>query len=148
MKLPDTTNVEPSESFDVIPPGTYTAVAIDNEWLETRAGNGHYLKLCFEIVGPEFAGRKVWANLNLDNPNEKAVQIAMRDLAALKEACGKPNAQDSDELMQIPVNLKITVRPPRGDYGASNEIKGYMPTGTPTGQYATQAPAKRQPWEK
>ncbi len=124
-------NVEPQKSFEPIPAGTYTAQITKSEMLPTRAGNGHYLKLEFTVLdGPDgTVGRKVWTNLNLDNPNKQAVEIAYSELSAICHAIGH-NGQvaDSEELHGQPLEIDVSVRVDEtGKYQPSNEIKGYRP---------------------
>ena len=46
------------------------------DFFSSQAGTGSYLNLTFEILDGNYKGRKVWSRLNLDNPNQQAVQIA------------------------------------------------------------------------
>jgi hypothetical protein len=77
------TEVEPSAGFDVIPAGKYNAVISDSEMKDTRSGTGRYLQLEFEIIDGEFKNRKLWARLNLENPNPDAVRMDVRSLGHL-----------------------------------------------------------------
>ena len=78
---------------------------------------GSYLQLTIEVIEGEYQGRKVFDRLNLDNPNSVAVQIAQSSLSSVP--------QDSIELRDKPLMVKISVKPADGQYGASNEVKGY-----------------------
>jgi len=69
----DANTVEPSTGFDPIPAGKYPAVIIESEMKTTKSGTGRYLELTFEVIDGEYHGRKVWARLNLENPNSTAV---------------------------------------------------------------------------
>lgn len=154
----DATQVEPSEGrdFTPIPAGKYKAMIVDSEVKPTSAGNGNYLKLEWEIIEGEFANRKVFANLNLDNPSVNAVEIARRDLSAICHACGKLQVSDSNELHDTPCVITVKVTPPKGDYGASNKITKYEPgsvgMGSPAASPAAVATAggasKPAPWAK
>jgi hypothetical protein len=144
-------DVEPQRSFEPLPAGTYTAEITDSGMNETRAGNGHYLKLEFTILdGPDGTiGRKVWSNLNLDNPNKTAVEIAYSELSSICHAIGhNGNVQDSEELHGTPMEIDVTVRGDEtGKYQPSNEIRGYRPASGSTpaaGPAASAAP----PWAK
>lgn len=133
----DVTNVEPKASFEPLPAGTYQAQITKSELLPTKAGNGHYLKLEFTVLdGPDgTVGRKTWTNLNLDNPNKTAVEIAYSELSAIAHAVGKPGKiGDSEELHGTPLEIDVTVREDdSGKYAPQNEIRGYRPVkaGTP-----------------
>lgn len=120
----DATNVKPAEAFDPLPPGEYKAMVVDSDVKETKAQNGNYLKLRWQILEGEFSNRVVFQNLNLDNPEPKAVEIAQRELSAICHAVGKLKIQDSQELHNIPVYIKVKIRPAKGDFPASNDIAG------------------------
>lgn len=150
----DTTGVKPSETFDLLPAGDYLAMIVDSEVNPTKAGDGHYLKLEFQIVGEGAGyGRKVWARLNFDNPSERAKEIAFRDLAAIQEAVGKPGRLDhSEDLHDIPMTIKLKVEKGRDGYQDSNEVKSYKPASVAASAAATPAaktaPAGTPPWKR
>lgn len=120
----DATQVAPREDFSPIPTGDYTAQIIDSDLKPTKANTGHYLELTFEVTEGEFKGRRVWARLNLDNPNPKAVEIAQRDLSAICHAIGKLQVNDSQELHYKPMGIRVEVSQREG-YADSNEIKAF-----------------------
>lgn len=141
--------VEPSVGFDAIPAGKYPAVITDSEMKPTKTGNGQYLELAFEIIEGDCRGRKVWARLNLENPNAQAVQIARADLSAICRAVNVPQPKDSLELHNLP--LIVTVRCRKNQDGEiTNEIKGYAPRGVATqaAAPAPQAPNAKPPWAR
>ena len=114
------------QSYEPIPEGSYVAVIEDSEERQTRAGNGSYLKLTWRIIDGPYQGRKVWENLNLDNPNEKAVEIAQRSLAEICVACRLQDVpEDSEVLHNKPMKIKITIREASNGYAASNDVRGH-----------------------
>src|SRR5690606_36007197 len=53
----------------------------------------------------------IWRNLNLDNPNKTAVQIANQELAELCRACGFPGGiEDSEELHGIRFTAEVDIK--------------------------------------
>ena len=147
--------VEPSSSFDPIPAGWYQAIINASEMKATRDGYGEYLSLTLQIIDGQYENRLVFARLNLKNANDKAVDIARKDLAAICRAVGVMSPQASEELHDIPLMIKVKVRPASGDYEASNDIGGYKAVEganlTPAPKTQTpvtpSAPAKK-PWQK
>jgi len=137
---------EPSSSPDPLPAGKYPAVITDSEMKATKAGTGEYLQLTFEVIDGPHKGRKVWARLNLDNPNETAVKIAQAELSAICRATGVMTPNDSVELHDLPlvIDVRCRKRPDTGDI--SNEIKGYLPKA----QAAAASPAapSTPPWKR
>ncbi len=147
--------VEPSSVYETIPAGKYQAVITESEMKTTKSGTGQYLKLEFEVIEGEYKGRKLWANLNLNNPNQQAVDIARKELSAICHAVNVMQLGDSVELHNLP--LTIVVKIATDQYGEpQNIIKGYAarmtgsyPQPAPKqGQnpYASAQPAGRAPW--
>lgn len=128
----DATQVARAEAFAVIPAGKYKVQVTDSDMKPTKNGDGQYLWLEMEILDGEYQGRKLWDRLNLVNPNQQAVEIAQRSLSALCHATGKLHVSDSADLHFIPVIATVKVRPAKGDYDASNEIRGYESAGNVT----------------
>ena len=148
--------VEPSSSFDPIPAGWYTAIISNSEMKATRDGYGEYLSLTLQIIDGQYENRLVFARLNLKNANDKAVDIARKDLAAICRAVGVMSPQASEELHDKPLMIKVKVRAASGEYDASNDVAGYKGvdgnTSAPVQQkqaapVAHSTPAKK-PWQK
>ena len=120
----DATNVDPSVDFEHIPAGRYNAEITDSDMLDNSRGTGEYLKLEFTILDGPCAGRKLWAQLNLNNPSTQAVEIAQRELSAICHAVGKLRVQDSVQLHNIPleINVKVKTSP---EYGPQNIVRGF-----------------------
>ena len=74
----DASQVEPMQPMTVLPRGRYNAMITASEDKPTKSGNGAYLQLEFTVIDGPCANRKVWARLNLDNPNATAVSIARK----------------------------------------------------------------------
>ena len=106
----DASKVDPASSFDPIPAGKYLAAIVASELRPTKSGSGHYLELTFEIAEGQHKGRRLWARLNLDNPNPQAVQIARGELSAICRAVGVLQPRDSAELHNLPLSIKVACR--------------------------------------
>jgi|TARA_R100001530_G_scaffold130754_3_gene101905 hypothetical protein len=119
---------EEQKSFDPIPAGVYIAMITDSEMRSTRANDGEYLKLTLTIMDGPHVNRLLWTNLNLVNKNPKAVEIARKNLASICKAVGlnRP-VQDSAELHNKAMKIKVDIRAAQGDWDASNVIKSYAP---------------------
>lgn len=147
--------IKPSASYEPIPAGWYTAIISASEIKATRDGYGEYLSLTLQIIEGNYQNRLVFARLNLKNANDKAVDIAKKDLAAICRAVGVMSPQASEELHDIPLMIKVKVRPASGDYEASNDIGGYKAAEganlTPAPKTQTPPPAAtpaKKPWQK
>jgi hypothetical protein len=151
---------ETEESFDIVPIGDYIAVISESDYVPNKKGTGMILKLTWEIIDGEFKGRKIFENLNLENENAQAAQIAKKSLNSICLACGVQAVQDSAQLHGIPMLIDVRVKAAQGDYDAQNSIKKHLPANgqAPTAPAQTgfqkpatgQAPAaaKEQPWNK
>lgn len=122
----DSTGIDTSSNFDTLPAGDYQVRIIESDRVVTQSGQGQYLKLTMEIMAGQFAGRRLWDNLNLWNHNEKAVQIAQKSLAQICQAVGVARVTDTQELHNIPMVARVTVKQDE-KYGAQNKISVYMP---------------------
>jgi hypothetical protein len=146
----DARTVEPNQGFDVMPAGEYDAVIVASEVKPTSAGDGKYLKLELQILNGQFQNRKVWDQLNIWNPNAQAVQIAKGQLSALCRAINVLTPQDSGELHNKPLRIKLAVKKD-AEYGDKNVVKAYKPRQSgpvaPASAPVSQAPAPAgNPW--
>jgi hypothetical protein len=147
--------VEPQESFEPIPAGWYKVMITDSEMKDTKNGNGRYLQLRLDVIEGEHENRVLFERLNLENPNQTAVDIAQRTLSAICRAVGVMQPEDSSDLHDRPLMAKVSVRPASGGYEANNDIKAYSAvedgSSTPKAETASKpaAPARkaRKPWE-
>lgn len=150
----DATSVEPLQPMTALPRGRYTAMITASEEKQTKSGNGAYLQLEFTVLDGPHANRKVWARLNLDNPNQTAVEIARRELAAIYQALGITAAADSSELHDKPLQIEVAIEVKDGN--ENNRIKAYMSVGggAPAARQAASQPAPaaapaaaKRPWQ-
>ena len=138
----DTNSVEPSVGFEVLPAGWYPVQISNAEIMDTKSGTGKYLKLELEIIGDCYAGRKVFARMNIVNPNPQAVQIAMRELAAVGQALNLAAITDTAELIGGQLRVKLVIKAEAGQE-PQNEVKGYKSLGDTTATPAAQAPSQK-----
>lgn len=146
--------VQPAQNnFTPIPAGVYPAQIIESEIRALRSGNGEALSLQFEILGNQYAGRRVFANLNINHTNKEAERIAQEQLSAICHAVGVMQLQDSSQLHNKPMNIRVKIRKQEG-YEDRNEVSGFeaIPGGQAvpqaTQQNAAAGSAPRKPWEK
>ena len=123
----DANAIAPAQDLEPIPSGEYLAHIIDSDMKPTKNGLGQYLELTYEVTDGPYKGRKLWARLNLDNPNAKAVEIAQRDLSAICHATGQLQVSDSQQLHYKPHVVRVEYVKADGDRRTrdGNEIKAY-----------------------
>lgn len=131
----DATTVKPQESFTPLPAGTYIAQITDSAIKPTKSGSGTSLNLTWTILDGQYANRKVFDRINVQNLNPEAEQIGQRQLSAVCHAVGVLKLQDSNQLHGRPIQITVKIRKDE-QWGDSNEVKGYQPI---AGGYNTQA---------
>jgi hypothetical protein len=107
----------------------------ESDMKPTANGRGNYIQLNLEILEGEHQGRTLIERLNIDNPNQQAVDIAQRTLNAICVAVGKMSIADTQELHNIPMIAVVKVDPPKPYIKdgveqpgtASNSIRTYKP---------------------
>lgn len=157
----DATDVPPAEAFEIIPAGRYTAMIVESDIVPTSKNDGQIAKFTWQIVDGPHTGRKLFQNLNIDNPSEKATAIAKRELSAVCHATGQILIRDTCELHDKPCTIVVKVTPAKDGYAEKNEIKGVeavggKPQAAPAKSAPAQAPAApapskpagRMPWQK
>lgn len=122
-------DVEPAESFDVIPAGEYHGQVIASDLRATKSGTGQYIWLEQEIIEGDYKGRKLWTTLNIINHNATAVDIAARQLSALCHSVGEIDVSDTEQLHFKPMLMVVKVVPKTERYAAKNEVSGYKAAG-------------------
>ena len=137
----DATQIDPTVDYEHVPAGRYNVEITDSDMLDNSKGTGEYLKLEFTILDGDFAGRKLWTQLNLSNPSARAVEIAEREFSAICHATGKLKVQDSVQLHNIPLEINVKVKN-NAEYGLQNVIRGYSALNTFGSRPSSPAPAK------
>lgn len=136
-------DVAPKEDFSPFAPGEYPAVITSSE-KKANKRKGHRLEMTFEITEGPAKGRKVWVNLNLWNDSEKAVEIAQRELRAIREATGQMGATQAEEMHYKPLIIRVDIEQDEG-YSPRNVIKAYKPAGGAAGNASVSSGAQTSP---
>lgn len=121
----DTTQTE----FSTLPLGIYRLEVTASDVVPTKAGTGTILKLTYDVIEPEeFKGRKIFANMNIENQNAVAQQIGQKELASLCRAIGLSDLSDSEELHFHAFTAKVGLEKPQEGYAQRNRIvRFYFP---------------------
>jgi hypothetical protein len=115
-------------NFDPLPPGWYDANITGAELKNTKAGNGQYIAVRYDITGPTHQGRVVFGNLNIKNPNPKAEEIGRQQLGEIMRAIGLAKVTDTDQLIGGSLHIKLDIRE-QDDYAPSNDVNGFKAIG-------------------
>lgn len=144
----DANEVEPTTDFDAIPGGKYLAVIAASEVKPTKSGTGSYLELTFEILEGPYKARKLWSRLNLDNESETAVKIARAELSAVCRAVNVLTPQDSFELHNLPLTIKVRCKKRKDTGDIENVISNYERAGAASPSQPPAAKSSVAPWKR
>lgn len=152
------TNTAPKResNYELLPAGWYTAQVVESEIVPLKSGQGQALKLTFEVLTEGYRNRKLWARLNIRHSGSpQAESIAQQQLRELCESIGVVRMQDTVELHNKPVQIKVKIRKDdTGQYEDQNDVTGYkaaqgggsplgarpIPAGAPASAPAANAP--------
>lgn len=117
-----------TNNYELLPLGWYTAQITNSEIRTFSSGNGQGLKLTFDIIDGEYRGRKVWTTLNVRHTDPKTEKIAQQQLRDLCEAIGLARFENTTELHNKPLQIKVKVRKDdTGMYGDQNDVAAFKP---------------------
>ena len=134
------------QSFEPVPAGEYILQVTSAELKQTKSGTGLMVNVCFDIIGPEYQGRKIFQNFNIRNDNTVAENIGKQQLKALTVAAGiTADLRDTDQLLGATVKAGVVIKPAKDGYEASNNIKSYKPTSDAMPGMGFGAPAPSAP---
>lgn len=109
-------------NLESLAPGWYPAIIIESDVLETNAKDGFRLELKFKVIDGPGKDRTITNNYNIQNPNPKAVEIAMSQIKSICSCIGKFSPiNQSEELHNIPLQIRLA-KQKDSDY---SEVKGY-----------------------
>ena len=150
-------NVAPQQSFAPIPAGSYVAQITESEIKPTKNGTGQMMNLTFEVLDGQYKNRKVFGRINVVNQSAEAERIGQSQLSALCHATGVMQLQDTVQLHNKPIKIKVKVRVDEsGKYDDQNEVTGFesiaggqIPAASQQAQSAPAAPsASAAPWAR
>ena len=110
---------------DGLPPGKHPVIISASEFRPTKDStpNDPRMMLVFTleaIDGPAKGGKQT-DRLNVQNPNQQTVNIAMSQLAAYCAVTGRQGFNDTSELHNIPFMVEVGPQKNNADY---TEVKG------------------------
>lgn len=124
----------------LLPEGQYTVMLKGVELNHTKAGDGRYLRMAWEVHSPAgFKGAMVWENLNVDNPNSLAQDIGRREYKRTVAALGDPACSNPETLRGRFMMAELGIRKGRDGYDDENTVKKRSAVN------ASAAPAATQP---
>ena len=124
----DLSNVQ-ADSFEQLM-GSYSLMVTGVEIKRTKNMTGTFISCECTITKGPAEGRKVWARFNIQNDNEKAVEIGLKQLKTMTTAAGFTNDKitSPDQLLNLEFEGYLITE--ESEYGESVEIKKMGPLGT------------------
>ncbi len=130
---------KPAEAIALLPPGNYNVIVEKAETKATRTGTGHILAIVLKVLDGDYVGRKLFHNINVDNPSPQCVQIGLGELASLSKAIGVQGlVSSSAQLLGVPVSANVRVK------DGQNNVRAYAPAGPATPGGAAPPPSQAQ----
>lgn len=126
--LPDVFVPEDNEEnpFAPIPADWYLAEIVKSSLETTKDNTGKYIALTFKVLEGDYEGRLVYTNINIVNKSDTAVKIGKADLKKICMAMDfVGELEDTEDLHNHPMYIKVTVKPETANWPAKNEIKNY-----------------------
>lgn len=120
----DAAQVPQIEPMENIPPDWYPMQVVESDIKATKDNTGKFLALSLEVLQGPFQGRKVFTNLNIENQNVKAMEIAYRSLSTICHAIGVIQMTDTSQLHGRPLMVKVGIESQEGRE-PRNKVTGY-----------------------
>lgn len=148
----DATKIEPAtiggNQLPVSDKTGWPVIITASEMKETQAKDGSgFLELTLQIIEGEFHGAEGVYRLNIFNKNEKAQEIAHRQLSAICHATGVFQITDSAQLHGKPFRVVVGLqKDPEAAAKGFTEVKGVLTmSGDQPGKAGAAAPAAPAP---
>ena len=126
---------------DCVPAGWYNVMVDETEMKPTKDGSGAYLQVRFTVLDGQYANRKIFTRMNLQNSNPTAQEIGYKQLSALCHAVNVLQLQDSVQLHGLPLKVKVKIRKDStGQYEDQNEVTAYKSINEHVDMQAAPAP--------
>ena len=115
---------ENRSEFSILKAGWYHMEITAGE-VKQAASGGTMVVFNLRVSEGEGTGRVLFARFNIVNASQEAARIGKQQLIGLADAVGIIDPCDTDPFIGKHVMANVTVRPAQGQYGESNEIKGF-----------------------
>ena len=112
--------------FETLEEGWYLAEITKSILKTTQDKKGKYIAMTFKGLEGDAEDRLLYTNLNIVNNSKIAVRIARADLKGICDAVGfEGELEDTEDLHNIPMWVKVSVKPATSQWPAKNELKAF-----------------------
>ena len=124
----DETNEVGELSGGPLPPGLYTAMAVEASEGPNKKGTGRRAEYRFEVLDGPHKGRKFFEGFNWQHQDPKTQNIGKGQLKRFASAVGVGGIlTDVNLLVRKPFIAKLRVKEEQGEYKAKNEVADFLP---------------------
>lgn len=116
-----------SMGFDLLPDGDYDACITSSESMIAKSSGNEYVKLTFQILEGQYKNRLIWHNLILTAGSIEGQKKVDGIFTSLCNACGIDAVEDTSELHDIPITIKVKIEKGKDGYDDSNRITAFKP---------------------
>jgi hypothetical protein len=146
-------------SYGPLPEGWYQCVCAEATFKDTKSGTGKYIQASLTVEGPSHQGRRLFARFNIQNANDKAQDIGIRQFGEFVRAVGLVKVNDTDMLVGRRCSVKVKTRTSEqhGDQSDPVNYRAIEGSSAPAPSFAAPAPkqapaapaqAARPPWQR
>lgn len=142
-------SVEPTNDFEVIPPGEYPVIIDKADGRPTKNGNGFGVNLEMSILDGQYKYRKLFMFINLSSHSQKAEEIGQKEFSALGRAIGLSAITNTNQIVQQTVIAHVKVKENQNRIRTFSSIAqqapGYQPPQQAQPQSTQQASVQQAP---
>ena len=120
----NTAGVGDMNAFEIYPDGEYVAVMTRAIREATKDGQGSFIKCTYQIIDGPYLNKVYISRLNLWNNNATAVEIAKKEVGALRKALGLSDTEaDTAKYVNRPLILVLKVKNKKVNGVATAEVE-------------------------
>ena len=112
-------------NFEPISAGWYEVSISSTQLKQTKTGTGEFIALHYNVLGPAYKGRVIFGKLNIRNPNPHIQDIGIQQLGELMRAIGLASVEDTDQLIDGHLEVKVNISEASGGCDFSNYVSGF-----------------------
>jgi hypothetical protein len=121
----DVSTVEPSQGYELLPPGKYLVEVTASEEKPIKDNKGSLYQLEFTILEGDYKNWKLWSNFCCGHIDPKTAGRGKSDFAALCIAANLKEAKYTEDVHNIPVFVNVRNKADKVTGELRNEINNY-----------------------
>ena len=123
----DFSKIKSASNFEPVPAGEYTVISDDAELKSTKDGTGAYVNMKLKIIGGDEEGRFIFTMFNVQNKNEKAVEIGLSQLKSFMKCAGIDEGKLKNAVALVGYKCKAIVKHKTDSFGTKAVVSYFKP---------------------